>query len=439
MKRTLFFCLALLWPTAGWTQPNQPSGRIHRTEVVPYDTRHNAEARLRAKSGHTIDFRPAATLSAEQLAIASAQVEIPYAWTDGQVFLHLENCGRGYTLFVNDREAGTVHDPLTPAEFDLTGLVREGKNDFRLLLHEDPAYDRLNAEPEVRRTAFAGSYLYTQHKRSIADFRVRIVPDSTGKYGLLDLEIVARNGFNFEEPVEVGYDIYSPEGKLLDFNIVERRIAGRGTDTLRFSPYVYGAYSHRWEPSAKRPPLYRVMLFTRRDGAYKEYMPLQTGFVQTRYADGQWYSFDRPVTLKRTRCNAGADAKSTAARLAALHKQGFNTVEPDYPQPAWFYELCDAEGLYVIDKAAIDAPENRDDRRTGGTPSNDPRLADEYVERVKAMYYRSRNFTCVIAYALGNPSGNGYAMYKAYEWLKSVEHDRPVFYADADGEWNSDL
>jgi beta-galactosidase len=30
-------------------------------------------------------------------------------------------------------------------------------------------------------------------------------------------------------------------------------------------------------------------------------------------------------------------------------------------------------------------------------------------------------------------------MYKAYEWLKSVEKSRPVICADADGEWNSDL
>jgi beta-galactosidase len=58
---------------------------------------------------------------------------------------------------------------------------------------------------------------------------------------------------------------------------------------------------------------------------------------------------------------------------------------------------------------------------------------------VKAMYYRSRNFTCVVAYSLGGRSGNGYNMYKAYQWLKSVEKSRPVIYADADGEWNSDL
>ena len=134
-----------------------------------------------------------------------------------------------------------------------------------------------------------------------------------------------------------------------------------------------------------------------------------------------------------------ADRKTTLAELKALKAKGNNTICPDYPQPGWFYDLCDELGLYVIDCANINAPEKRDDRKVGGTPSNDPSLADEYLERVKAMYYRSRNFTCVIAYSLGGPSGNGYNMYKAYQWLKSVEKSRPVIYSDTDGEWNSDL
>lgn len=75
----------------------------------------------------------------------------------------------------------------------------------------------------------------------------------------------------------------------------------------------------------------------------------------------------------------------------------------------------------------------------GGTPSNDPRLLGEYLGRVKAMYHRSRNHTSIIGFALGRDSGNGYNMYKAYEWLKSVEPSKPVFYVGADGEWNSDV
>ena len=92
----------------------------------------------------------------------------------------------------------------------------------------------------------------------------------------------------------------------------------------------------------------------------------------------------------------------------------------------------------MVDCAAIDAPGQRDDRSVGGTPSNDPRLLDEYLGRVKAMYHRSRNHTSIIGFALGRDSGNGYNMYKAYQWLKSVEPAKPVFYVGADGEWNSD-
>jgi beta-galactosidase len=122
-----------------------------------------------------------------------------------------------------------------------------------------------------------------------------------------------------------------------------------------------------------------------------------------------------------------------------LKKEGYNTVCPDFPQPKWFYEACDKAGVYVIDRANINVVSD-DDRKVGGTPSNDPSLADEYLKRVKAMYYRSRNFSCVIGFALGGKdSGNGYNMYKAYEWLKSVEPLRPVIYEGADGEWNTDI
>ena len=53
-------------------------------------------------------------------------------------------------------------------------------------------------------------------------------------------------------------------------------------------------------------------------------------------------------------------------------------------------------------------------------PRTTPRWPTNTLERVEAMYHRSRNHTCILAYALGGDAGNGYNMYKAYEWLKSV-------------------
>ncbi len=436
MKRTILAAALLI---GAFSAAAQEAGRIFRTEVVPYDTRHDAAARNRAGSGHRIEFTPEAiATSAGGGGILGQTLEIPYTWTDGNVYLHLENIPSAYILWVNGRDVAQVDDAATPAEFALTPYIRQGSNEIRLVVLPGE-YPQIDA-PLAPRNAYTGSYLYYQNKRSIRDFEIALVPDTLGRdFGMLDLKIIAQNSYNYDEPVTVGYDIYSPEGKLLDFNITEVTIPGRSVDTLRFQPFVYGAYRHKWEAGDKRPALYDVMLFTRRDGTYKEYMPLRVGFGRTELVDGRWMRFGKEIKINPKRYNAASDEKSTAAQLEALRREGYNTVAPDYPQPAWFYALCDSLGLYVIDRANIHAPEKRMDRTVGGTPSNDPALADEYLERVKAMYYRSRNFTSVIAYALGGPSGNGYNLYKAYEWLKSVEKSRPVICEDADGEWNTDL
>lgn len=438
MKRTILSAALLVCTLPAAPAAAQQVGRIHRTEVIPYHTRHDAAARNRAGSGHTIDFAPQAAGIEGQTVIAEQRIDIPYVWTDGEVYLHLENVGTAYTLLIDGKVVAESEDPSTPAEYALTPYIREGENTVTVAMRRSRAA-AINAEPSARE-AFSGSYLYFQNKRSIRDFEIALVPDTAGRdFGMLDLKIIAQNSFNYDEPVTVGYDIYSPEGKLLDFNVTEVTIPGRSVDTLQFQPFVYGAYRHKWEAGAKRPPLYEVMLFTRRDGTYKEYMPLKVGFGRTELIDGKLLRFGKELKLKQKNYNAADDEKTTARQLEALRKEGYDTVTPDYPQPSWFYALCDSLGLYVIDRANIHAPEKRTDRTVGGTPSNDPALAQEYLERVQAMYYRSRNFTSVIAYALGGPSGNGYNMYKAYEWLKGVERSRPIIYEDADGEWNSDL
>ena len=51
------------------------------------------------------------------------------------------------------------------------------------------------------------------------------------------------------------------------------------------------------------------------------------------------------------------------------------------------------------------------------------------------MYHRSRNHTSIIGFALGRDSGNGYNMYKAYQWLKSVEPSNPSSTSAPTGEW----
>ncbi len=432
MKKIALMTAALLALSAVTAQ----QVRVLRSEAVPFDNRHDAKVGAdRTRSSQYIPFKPEAEAVDEAAVWLGQTVEIPYVWTDGLTMLHLENVGQAYSVWVNGSRAVYSKDGFTPAEYDLTPYIRQGQNHFRIGLHRS---DREQIEEgfSLKRPRFKECYLLNQQKRSIADYRIALVPDSLRRFGVLQLEIIARNGFNYDEEVNVAYDIYSPEGKLLDFTDRPVVIPGRTQDTLRFSPFIYHTNEHKWGEG--RAPLYRVMLFTKRDGKMWEYMPLEIGFKDMQYIDGQWYRFGEPCSLKQAPCDAEADRDKTKAVMEALLKEGVNTLRPSCPQPHWYYELADELGLYVIDRAAIASLSKRADRRVGGTPANDPQMAEEFVDRVRNMYYRSRNHTSVIGFSLGNPSGNGYAMYKAYEWLKSVEKERPVFYEDSEGEWNCD-
>ena len=182
------------------------------------------------------------------------------------------------------------------------------------------------------------------------------------------------------------------------------------------------------------------MLFVKRDGKPREYIPVRAGLGSTSFDNRHIVRNGKPIKVRSEMYNARTTRKEALAEIKALKKRGINTLLPSNPQPAWFYDLCDGLGMYVIERANNNAALRSADRTENGTPSNKPALANEYVERVKSMYYRTRNHSCIIAYALGGDrAGNGYNMYKAYEWLKSVEHSRAVICTTADGEWNTDI
>ena len=122
-----------------------------------------------------------------------------------------------------------------------------------------------------------------------------------------------------------------------------------------------------------------------------------------------------------------------------MKKKGINTIYVDYPQPHWFYEACNTQGMYVIDQVNINTPAEAGNLTMGGTLSNNPAWMQEYIERAEGTYFRTRNHPCVIGFSTGGPSGNGYNMQKTYQRLKELEAIRPIIHPSVDGECNSDM
>lgn len=415
------------------------SPRVLRSEFISYDTREDALAGNTEAVGSSIVVEPQIVSQRRGTVIYMQGFDTDPSAGDRNTYLHLENVGSAYTLLVNGKPFADVEDERSPADFLLDDALVQGRNTLTLELRRSRTPQISDGTPAAAAQQFEGSRLYSLRKLRIDDFSARIVPDESGKYGMLMLDIVAANDFNGEETFSVGYDITSPSGKLLDYTVRELTLAGHSRDTVRIKAPIYDAPKYEWGENRGAAPLYRVMLYIKRNGRPEQYIPFNTAYGSVTLADGMLMRNGRETEFIPHRYTSKPDAAAAKREIERLKREGINTLVTDYPQPSWFYDECDRAGMYVIDRAAIYAAENRTDRSRGGTPSNDPALLEEYLSRIDAMYFRMRNHPCIAGFMLGGEAGNGYTMYKAYQYLKSLEMSRPVIYEDARGEWNSDL
>lgn len=411
--------------------------RVLRSEFTLYDTREDA---LKSDHSQTVNHIPFVLKSSGALGaleMFEMEIDVPASWNDYNTYLHLENIRSGYDVAINGAVAFSSEDGITPSDYFISPRLKQGANKITLISRPSACAELDEGLQAPKSERFANCYIFAQHRTGIYDFDAAIVVGDDKKLHL-ELDLIADNSFNFEETISLGYDIYTPENKLVDYAVRELIVPGRSRDTLKVRVDLGAELRYLW--SASKPQLYRSTLYVKRSGKPVEYIPLYIGAGKTTFTDGKIYRNGTAITIKSAAYNSAKNRTETRKEMLALKSKGINTLKPDSPQPIWFYELCDKLGMYVIERASINPVSKGDDRTVGGTPSNNPALLDEYLSRVKSMYYRTRNHACVIAYTLGGEkSGNGYCMYKAYQCLKGVEKERPVICLSASGEWNTDF
>ena len=443
MRKSIYSALLLLLVAQFCVMDAIAQVRVSRSEFLCYDRREDATKDIRTGINNHIVIAPEVQFVADEgkvRAVYEQKFEVPAMWNDYNAYLHIENVGGDYTIFFNGKQITTPIDRYTPVDLFVSPYLEQGENIFAVVVVEEESMRLLDEGLKIaERKQFENCYLFAQRKLAIYDYDVHLRPDSLGRFAELKLDIIADNSFSTNEVINVGYDIYSPEGKLVEYSVNDIEMEGFSRDTMHYSPYVYNSNQNRWSPS--NPKLYDLMLYVKLNGILREYIPLKVGFVEYGYTEnGDITAFGAPLKLNKATYNAAVDKVTTEKEIKALKTKGINCLCPDYPQPRWFYDICDRVGIYVIDCVAVASSTNAANRDMNGTPANAPWLKDEYISRALTMYYRSRHHACIIAFSLGNSdSGNGYNMYKCYEALKALGDSRAIIYPYADGEWNSDI
>lgn len=443
MKRILLTA-ALFIVTAAWGQPGTPNinavrdeGRApYRTIFTSYDIRKEAEAGDPYGSKY---YRPLMFKlnTASRFILFEVRADIPLPWLERDVYIRDTGRTGRYRLKVNGREVGVNSDSYGTNDFYITPYLKEGTNLLALEFTADiPGGDMEQYDLDETRLIIENLHLWSQPKVHVFDYYISGYPHPEGLDGLLCLDMILVNGYNTPENVNVGYDIYDPNGNLKGYNYRDVTIPGQGCDTISFRDKLIGYEKFMY--SADRPELYRVMLTIKYQGRPTEYIPVRLGFGTTGF-DGEYANRNGKAVYISAAEQDAPNQRNTLRRLRLMKRRGINTLYLTRPQQQWFYDMCEDAGLYIIDCAAVQCDPRGGDRGPEGTVANNPAYLSRFIDRQQAMYHTNKNRPNVIGWALGAESGNGYNMYKSYQWLKSADPHRAVVYRFADGEWNTDM
>lgn len=431
--RTLLAIIAFFSVCTLQAQPFIPSkGReLPRCEVIAYPT---AEAATAADGGNNRYFTRIIQW-ARQSDTLSTPFTVPFVWANRQVLFHVGSASVPYEVLVNGRRVARNADGNTPAEFNLTRYVREGRNRLDLILTQPSdaapleSWKEAGAAPGVTDT-----WIMSQPTMRVRDVLTKCWPSNDGDgTAVAEVGIVVKSSALNPRTSRIYYDLLTPSGETAATGYKELTLDMRREDTLRFVTRIPAQLL--W--SAELPTLYTLRLKTQHEGRFGEYLELPLGF-RTVATDPQGHMTinGQPVRLHAYEINPQIVSANLLARLREL---GFNTLKfmPGYISPE-LLEMCDIQGVYVVAQAPIDSSKSGASRRKEGNPSNDPAWQAAYIERTGDSYHTTKRHPSVIAFSLASMSSNGINLYESYLNLKRYGDSRPIIYPDAAGEWNDD-
>ena len=428
MKRHTIFsivaALATLIATGASAQRSEGHDS-HRTRLIPYPTASEAAKQSLAKQRY---MQPITEWATDSEGALNGEFTYPFSWVERQIFVRVEGVNCPYEVLVNGKSAGSSANGHAATEFNITKISREDKNTLTLRLMDNKGVTAIEGFDIAESTPVV--YVMSQPRVRMRDIYYRTTL-GVGSVVNVDFGAVMHNQTLGEKSSRLYYELYLNDTIRLAAGHRDVSLGMYGVDTMRFGAPVPD--STLW--SSNNPTQLSLRLKNRIAGRDVEFYDIPLSLRELRFEDGTFYINGTATTMDWAEVTPNA----TTEVIKSLYQRGHRALR--FTAGVVCDEVlteCDRLGIYVAVTAPINTSHNGMSRKRGGNPSNNPRWKQTYIERVMQMIYTTQRHPSVIAYHLADDSANGICLYEAYLAAKSIAGDRPVFYNEANGEWNSD-
>jgi len=316
------------------------------------------------------------------------------------LILHFGGVHSAFYVWVNGQRVGYSQNSMSPAEFDVTKYVREGKNKLTVEVYRWSDGSYLECQDMWRLSGiFREVQLWVRPLVHIADYKVEAVPNADFSQAQVTANIaICNTGKKTAKNVNVcliidGENLKSQPSNLKPQDTTHVIITHTIDKPLLWSAEKPNLYSYRIELGDEH---FDNHLGVKRVECVGEVFKINGKNVKLRGVNRHDH---HPVTGRYV------DDATYEQDIRLMKQANINFLRTShYPDREYLYELCDRWGIYVMDEA------NQESHGYGyanKVMGEDPDWKDAHVDRAVSLVQRDKNHPCVILWSLGNEGGVG--------------------------------
>ena len=348
-------------------------------------------------------------------------VDVTKEMLSKNLILHFGGVHSAFYVWVNGQKVGYSQNSMSPAEFDVTKYMREGRNKLAVEVYRWSDGSYLECQDMWRLSGiFREVQLWVRPLVHIADYKVEAVPNKDFSQFTVKAKIsVCNTGKRTAKNLLAQLQIACPELDGVNVNphhhnVTNHRIPKlRAGDTITVElNFPYGSAPRLW--SAEKPWLYpfTVELLDMKDTKNDEHFDYHFGVKRVECVGEVFKINGKNVKLRGVNrhdhhpvTGRYVDDATYEKDITLMKQANINFLRTShYPDREYLYELCDRWGIYVMDEA------NQESHGYGYANKEmgeDPEWKDAHVDRAVSLVQRDKNHPCVIFWSLGNEGGVG--------------------------------
>lgn len=353
-----------------------------------------------------------------------------------RVCISFQGVEKAFYVWLNGHFVGYGEDSFTPSDFDLTPHIREKDNRLCVEVYQHSSAAWLEDQDFFRFSGiFRSVFLYAKPALHLEDLWLQAGLKEDNTTGCLRIRLKLSGK---TEGAGVYCKICDGPKTCLYRDRLELHQEGGSL----FSRELTFPRITPWEHD--HPVLYHVVLtLCTADGSVTEVIPYDIGFRRFELRDGVMLLNGQRLTIngvnrhewnpERGRAIHPADMETAIATFRRNHINAVRTSH--YPNQTLWYQLCDKNGIYVMDETNLESHGSWQ-RRDGidpswNVPGSLPQWRECVVDRARSMLERDKNHPSILFWSCGNESYAGEDILAMADYFRSQDPSRLVHYEGA--------